>query len=652
MEEIAQTEPVQVGFPGSGTIFITLVSAGFGHSAAVDVNGNLYTWGYGGDGSLGLGGLKDAHTPRQVDGLPCPVTSVSCGGCHSVILLNDGSMYACGAEKAVGKALSGTTFKRWQRPDGKESQVYLISAGHHSCFAIVTDLACGAWFFGDEGGPQQREPHQGTFIEAISHHRIVKIQSSRFGAALDCQGRLYVSLLNLAIGTPWKTILEEDVSDMAVGASHIHFVANRKVFRVLFERMSDFSEPELVDGLDRGRMVHVYSGYRTFFALELVEIRVKNRDIMGVLRGPCQACDSCPRFAGMEEVELNSTAAFVCQRCFCSASLHEVWAEVVERKSLGPSASNPTLASQRGSDLKPSGRSLSESSLGGVAMPMHDCKAQIRSLQSRCVTIDASLRKRRLFAVSDIHTDFKGNMKWLHELVEWAGDRFREDIIIVAGDISHDLGIIETTLSLFKQAYGHVFHVCGNHELWVMPKTETIQHGYHKMLEIIQICDKLGVYSHAVVFADQGLGILPLLTWYEPQFVGSTARGGSMEGFDTACRWTDDDTTLATDMLEFNREALLQVSKIAPARVVTFSHFLPRQELWFGWSALGTVMGSKRIDETLRSIKSVAHVFGHSHMNVDRHIEGVHYVQHALGSEPHQRTQSSFLHYKPKEIPL
>ena len=70
--------------------------------------------------------------------------------------------------------------------------------------------------------------------------------------------------------------------------------------------------------------------------------------------------------------------------------------------------------------------------------------------------------------------------------------------------------------------------------------------------------------------------------------------------------------------------------------VVTYSHFLPRPELYRGYANLWNVMGSTTIDDDARRWSSSAHVFGHSHLNVDRVIHGVRYVQHALGY-PHER---------------
>ena len=53
----------------------------------------------------------------------------------------------------------------------------------------------------------------------------------------------------------------------------------------------------------------------------------------------------------------------------------------------------------------------------------------------------------RLFATSDLHTDYKDNFRWLAEI----SDRdYRNDALIVAGDISDRLPIIRETLELLR----------------------------------------------------------------------------------------------------------------------------------------------------------------------------------------------------------
>ncbi|OEH79366.1 hypothetical protein cyc_06041 [Cyclospora cayetanensis] len=75
--------------------------------------------------------------------------------------------------------------------------------------------------------------------------------------------------------------------------------------------------------------------------------------------------------------------------------------------------------------------------------------------------------------------------------------------------------------------------------------------------------------------------------------------------------------------------------------VITFSHFLPRAELATVYPlkprALAYVMGSSRIDEQLRQAGGTVHVFGHSHVDIDQEIEGVRYIQHALGRPSEQK---------------
>lgn len=75
------------------------VSAGELHSAAVTADGDLYTWGDGFCGQLGLGNKKPEMEPVQVEtgGLDeeC-VAMVSCGNRHTLCVTEDGAVYSFG----------------------------------------------------------------------------------------------------------------------------------------------------------------------------------------------------------------------------------------------------------------------------------------------------------------------------------------------------------------------------------------------------------------------------------------------------------------------------------------------------------------------------------------------------------------------------
>lgn len=334
-------------------------------------------------------------------------------------------------------------------------------------------------------------------------------------SVLDDAGNLYVSkqgpfeqvsgvrASRIAQGVISLLLLDKKTKDVSVFSGSGQAT---KVEGILSFFLSCFYPLPLFSGL--GPCSDIYCGHRTFFAVGLQKVDVTNRDCLGKLRGPCSQCQKCPRFAGMMGLSVNQQVSkmLICLRCSCDASFH---AAVEEVKVLSEKSRENLFAVSR----KPRVEFVDENVALDVAMPLEVCEAMIAKTQNTIVSIRVpNASKMRVFAVSDIHTDFKGNMKWLEELVQWAKkEDFRNDVLIVAGDISHDMGIIETTLTLCCQAFGHVFHVCGNHELWVAPTTSTCKHGMHKLNEIQMLCQKLGVHCSPVVFTSNDATVKPLI---------------------------------------------------------------------------------------------------------------------------------------------
>lgn len=69
----------------------------------------------------------------------------------------------------------------------------------------------------------------------------------------------------------------------------------------------------------------------------------------------------------------------------------------------------------------------------------------------------------RVFVLSDLHTDYTENMKWVKDL---SSVRYKNDILIVAGDVSETYKNFIMTMSLLKNKFEHVLYVPGNHDLW------------------------------------------------------------------------------------------------------------------------------------------------------------------------------------------
>src|SRR5688500_916271 len=70
----------------------------------------------------------------------------------------------------------------------------------------------------------------------------------------------------------------------------------------------------------------------------------------------------------------------------------------------------------------------------------------------------------RVFAISDLHVDHVENLERLGELLQ--ADDYRDDLLIIAGDVTHRLSLLKATLQLVKTRFGRVVYVPGNHETW------------------------------------------------------------------------------------------------------------------------------------------------------------------------------------------
>lgn len=93
--------------------------------------------------------------------------------------------------------------------------------------------------------------------------------------------------------------------------------------------------------------------------------------------------------------------------------------------------------------------------------------------------------------------------------------------------------------------------------------------------------------------------------------------------------------------------------------VISFSHFVPRRELlppkWILFERIRNILprvcGDTNIDTFLRKISSKVHVFGHTHIDYDKVIDGVRYVQHAFGYPTERKSwKKSSQPYSPKQI--
>jgi predicted phosphodiesterase len=248
----------------------------------------------------------------------------------------------------------------------------------------------------------------------------------------------------------------------------------------------------------------------------------------------------------------------------------------------------------------------------------------------------------RIFAVSDLHTDFAENRRRLQQL---SSTRYLQDVVVVAGDIADSLQIIAWTLRLLRSKFSKVFYVPGNHELWVRSASHDSIEKFH---QILSLCDEIGIFTRPARAGE--IWIIPLFSWYDAGFdEDNTADVTTLEGWADFyfCKWPDKIRSVSDYFLKINEPNIMAYN----GPVITLSHFLPRRELLppvsqLSFKGLPLVAGATSLDRQIRGLNSAIHVFGHSHINRDQVIDGVRYVHHAFGYP----TEEGSSKYHPKQI--
>eukprot|EP00040_Diaphanoeca_grandis_P024367 m.133838 g.133838 ORF g.133838 m.133838 type:complete len:330 (-) comp29698_c0_seq1:627-1616(-) len=268
---------------------------------------------------------------------------------------------------------------------------------------------------------------------------------------------------------------------------------------------------------------------------------------------------------------------------------------------------------------------------------------------------------KSLWAISDLHSDFAENMVWIKSMKQDA-QKYKAGFLIVSGDVSDDIKLVAETLSQLQSIFtGGVAFVPGNHDLWLNKEERASQcTSITKFERLNTMCKHLLVHTGPVKVCqtDSGEGgvvLLPLQSWHhsswdtEPDITSvdlppvermcndynRCKRPGTLDP-------KTDDVAKYFDALNTNALASFdQPNNALP--VVSFSHFLPHQELlpekrMLYYPHLSKMVGSIPLKNRLRHLKPNVHVFGHTHFAWDDNIEGVRYIQAPL-AYPHERNR-------------
>lgn len=261
---------------------------------------------------------------------------------------------------------------------------------------------------------------------------------------------------------------------------------------------------------------------------------------------------------------------------------------------------------------------------------------------------------RRVVAISDLHVDHSENWNWLEAHCDH--DR-RGDVLLLGGDIGSGKSLVRKCLERLISCYGLVFFVVGNHDLWVR-QSEACD-SLQRYREILELCESLDVQMRpqriSGIASDDGVNIVPLPSWYVQPEEGADSLFLAKPGEDPSLsmwadrvrvQWPREHQPIDQYFGDISERWTNQIDPEVP--VVSFSHFLPRQELIFTSDEergrfgvprsdrapsfnFSRVAGSQRLERQIRTLGSEVHVHGHQHRNRDRMIEGVRYMSNCLG---------------------
>ena len=248
----------------------------------------------------------------------------------------------------------------------------------------------------------------------------------------------------------------------------------------------------------------------------------------------------------------------------------------------------------------------------------------------------------RIFAVSDIHSDYAANLECLRR---WSAGR-KDDALLVAGDVSDNLAILRETLGCAVERFGKVFFTPGNHDLWCT--RDEAKRGWtslDKLRAVRDVCAELGVSTGPEIF--EGVLVVPLMSWYHASFdtepdvegVPPSRRMSVEEAMADfyRCKWPEGLTAAggSTSLAEYFDGQNTDVPAGRDGPVVSFSHFLPRLELlpekrFLYFPPLAQAVGSHFLGRRVERLAPDVHVFGHTHFAWCAKLGGCTYIQNAM----------------------
>jgi 3',5'-cyclic AMP phosphodiesterase CpdA len=248
----------------------------------------------------------------------------------------------------------------------------------------------------------------------------------------------------------------------------------------------------------------------------------------------------------------------------------------------------------------------------------------------------------RLVLTSDLHVEHHP------DVVPLVAERVRAlaaDVLVVAGDVTHDLGRLEETLAALRPSAPEAVFVPGNHDLWCGQGSPSSRARYEEVVPARARAAGFHALGEAPMQLD-GAWFVGVTGWYDyslrnPDLDGLFSDEDYRKGAWGRLRWNDkarvvwpgedgaplDDPAICARQVAL-LEAQLAAAEAAGGPIVVVTHHLPFRELVTStgeepWDFLNGFMGSARLGEAIRRSPSVKLALaGHTHFKKSFELEG------------------------------
>eukprot|EP00698_Gefionella_okellyi_P000351 TRINITY_DN1029_c0_g1_i4.p1 TRINITY_DN1029_c0_g1~~TRINITY_DN1029_c0_g1_i4.p1 ORF type:complete len:588 (-),score=70.43 TRINITY_DN1029_c0_g1_i4:829-2592(-) len=179
--------------------FVVRVSCRWSHCAVVTDTGDVYTWGWGGEGRLGHGDTEPRYVPTRVDGLP-PVSRVSCGGRYTAVVTTSADVYMWGSNEFCQLAKSPAVRDFESQPVFVTHSVADVSCGDNHTMFLKTNgrvLVCGLNDFKQcfaPGGPVTVRNADKTFSKCFDVPQSITLEQN--AVQISAGGNYCLALTN------------------------------------------------------------------------------------------------------------------------------------------------------------------------------------------------------------------------------------------------------------------------------------------------------------------------------------------------------------------------------------------------------------------------------------------------------------------------